>query len=82
MNLDDYTVERVPSYAVCYLVNADSTGLEDEDIEAIDGWVDMMLEEGYDMTVFDFMEEEPHFTSRPAFGLACDCYETKIYKRN
>ena len=82
MNLDDYTVERVPFYSVCYLVNADPTGLEDEDIEAIDKCVDMMYEEGYDMTVFDFQDEEPHFTSRPAFGLACDCYETKIYKRN
>ena len=80
-NPDEYTVENVPVYAVCYLVNDDPSGLSEKDIIAIDKWCEYLRSEGYDATVFDFQDEEPQFSSCPAFGLPCNCYETKIYKR-
>lgn len=64
------TYDNFPAYALPYIVNADSSGYEDEDIEAIDEF--MKREELGDCV--DWSEEE-FFCSRPAFGLATNCVE-------
>lgn len=70
-------VMSIPAWSVCYLFNDDPSGLSDEDIEAVDQWVKSMIEDGYNVSSLSpvDVEEEPRFTTRPAFGLACDCVE-------
>ena len=88
--VENWTVENVPDYAVCYLVNGDADNLSEEDIKNIDQWCDKMQEMGFKPDMFDEVEEidgeyfradfnkseciEPGFTTNPAFGLPCNCY--------
>lgn len=70
MNL---TEERIPTWALCYLVNADPTGLSEEDIQIIKDW----MEETKIYGVFPEDYEE-YYTNYPAFGLPtavvdCQC---------
>ena len=34
----NFTIECIPTWALCYLINSDPTGLTDEEIEMIDKW--------------------------------------------
>ena len=65
----EFFKERIPMWALCALINADYTGLEDEDVVLIERWYD---ESGYSHVCCPDDGEEPYFTSCPAFGLACD----------
>lgn len=76
---DDYTVENIPEWAVVYLEYGEGD-YDDEDIELMNSWIDTMQECGYDMGCIDYIDEEPSFTSCPAFGLPCDCYKARIYR--
>lgn len=33
------TIEKIPTWALCYIINGDPTGLSDEDIKMIDGFM-------------------------------------------
>jgi hypothetical protein len=65
-------VEKIPTWALSYLVNADPSGLEEEDIKLVDDWCDMNNVQL--VCPIDDVEGDmqPYFTSNPAFGLACD----------
>jgi hypothetical protein len=78
MKLIDYCEDRIPDYALSYLVNGDASGLEDEDQANIDSWLESCrgrLAKLYPEAHLDFWVEdgEPSFVHRPAFGLACSC---------
>ena len=63
-------VRNVPQWAVNYLVNADSSGLTDEDRQMVDRWILKLAGEGLELLCpIDGSENE--FCSAPAFGLAC-----------
>ena len=73
MKIDTYENE-MPDYCLSYLVNADSSGLTDEDIYLTDDF----MQEFYDLAdklggnvVVDVIDEEGSFNAFPAFGLAC-----------
>ena len=73
--------EDIPAYALSYLVNGDDSGLEEEDIEAIDNFMEQFHREADEIKgyiVIDVISKDPFFTHNPAFGLACDCYECNI----
>ena len=73
--------ERGPSYALPYIVNGDASGLENDEIIRIDAWADQSHEIAQAVNghvIFSPRDEEPHFTHRPAFGLACDCIKCDI----
>ena len=70
------TVE-LPTYAICYLANDDSSALNDQDLEIIHEWLAEFTE--HHSLTFDYSDEEPSFTSRPEFGLACDTITTTIW---
>jgi hypothetical protein len=78
MKIIDYIKDNCPCYALSYLVNGDASGLEEEDIKAIDAWEEecrKKLEDLYPEAsiIFDLQySAEPSFTRHPAFGLACD----------
>lgn len=73
---------KIPTYAVCALEYGDDSGLEDEDIANIDEWLVWL---GEDNLFFDWsngIDNEPSFTSNPAFGLPMDCIDCKVYTHN
>lgn len=74
---EDHFVMGVPSYAICYLVNDDPSGLSDDDIKNINNWVDSMKKEGKCMDVSPISGRDEYFDSTPPFGLPCnsiDCW--------
>lgn len=66
------TVEKVPTWAISYMVNGDPTGLEEDEIKEIDEWM-----RKYKVLVVD-PTGEPYFTHYPLFGKACEVYDCII----
>lgn len=67
-------IEKIPSWAICALVNGDYSGLGDEDIKIVEKWI---KETCYDVVCPPSEDDCYYFTSSPAFGLACDVYDCK-----
>ncbi len=68
----EFMTEPIPTWALCYLINGDSTGLTDEDLAMVDKWyVDNKVQ-----TITTASEEEgnrhPYFSHFPVFGLASE----------
>lgn len=61
--------EPIPVWALSALINADYTGLEDEDITAVEQWLDTT---GYSQVCCPEEDDEMYFAPYPAFGLASD----------
>lgn len=66
MLIAEYTV---PSYALPYLVNGDTSGMEPDEVAMIDKWAEAHISSMSHISV----GEEFGFSTRPAFGLPCDC---------
>lgn len=68
---------RIPTWAACYLVNADASGLDPEDRRTVDEWVEKTRNGGH-IDVRPPSDGVPYFTSYPAFGLACDVEDCDV----
>ncbi len=73
----EFFIEPIPTWALCYLINGDPTGLTDDEIAMIDKW----YAENKVQTVTTASEVEgechPYFSHFPAFGLPAevtDCH--------
>ena len=78
MKIIDYIEDKIPTWALSYLVKGDASGLEDGEAEEIDAWLAYCqgrLKRAYPRAVItlEISDAEPSFTRSPAFGLACDC---------
>jgi hypothetical protein len=72
MNLQTYTL---PEFWACALINADTSGMSDEDEAALDAWFDATFPHGAHCLDCG---EEASFTrwhDASAYVLACDCVE-------
>lgn len=77
------STEKIPEYALSYLVNGDDSGLEPEEKKIIDTWVEKFQSWAKDNQIVGYFEispldTEPFFTHYPAFGLACTIQECDI----
>jgi hypothetical protein len=77
--MNNKIIEKIPTWAMCYLVNGDASGLTDEEIALTDEY----CKRNYVSVVCpinDSVEEEmqPYFTLYPAFGPACDVIDCII----
>lgn len=74
----DFTVEPIPTWALCYLINGDSEGLTETDKALADEW----WEQNNVVTVSPASDEEgnshPYFTHYPAFGMASDVMDCHV----
>lgn len=74
----DFTTTPIPTWALCYLINSDPSGLTDEEIAMIDKW----SVENNVMTVCTASEQEgecfPYFTHYPAFGLPTEVIDCNV----
>lgn len=78
----EYNV-KIPDYALPYLINADSSGLNKEDIKNIDNYMQEFYNEadnyeGQVLIDLTNVDSEGYFTWNPAFGLACNVYDCTI----
>lgn len=72
-------IEAIPTWAASYLCNSDPTGITEEDQILVDEYCKKLKKERYYL-ICPVENQEPYFTHRPAFGLACnvlDWYATK-----
>lgn len=65
---------NIPTWALCYLVNGDSEGLNDKEISQIENFLEGF---GPGQVLFSSKEED-FFTKYPEFGLPCNCVESEI----
>ena len=65
------TVERIPQWAMCYLVNGDDSGLAPKDMKMVDDYVERLLKEEHLRLLGPIDGTESEFEPHPAFGLAC-----------
>ena len=78
MGIETIGAVRLPDYAASYLVNGDSSGISEEDIQNIDNWIDSYYE-GYSGLIWDIEGEEGSFDSCPPFGLACNTFKCMVF---
>ncbi|MFG6425055.1 hypothetical protein [Duncaniella muris] len=74
----EFTIEKIPVWAVCYLINGTTDNLSDEDKAIIDKW----WEQNNVVTVSPATDEEgsshPYFSHFPAFGLGSDVIDCNV----
>ena len=74
----EFMTEPIPAWALCYLINGDSTGLTDSDIALIDTW----YADNKVQTITTATENEgncyPYFSHFPAFGLATEVVDCVV----
>ena len=76
------TIEKIPTWSLCYLINGDATSLENNEIKMLDEWmakwgvqiVSPITDENGDM--------QPYFTHYPLFGLPCEVVDCDIRYTN
>lgn len=68
----------IPDYALSYLINGDSSGLEADDIAIIDSYMKEYYAMGGNVIIDYDTDEERYFSSHPAFGSPCTVYDCKI----
>ncbi len=76
------SVERIPTYALPYLVNGDATGLTDEDKKIIDDvWRRNNIELVVPMAEDVEAGPQPYFSSSPMFGLPAEVEDCIVIMR-
>jgi|WetSurMetagenome_2_1015567.scaffolds.fasta_scaffold44260_2 hypothetical protein len=68
--------EALPCWSLSMIINGDSSSLNEDDITLVNRWFEFWGEREYIVGVPD--NAEGSFTSRPAFGLPCDCIDCTI----
>lgn len=74
----EFTTEKIPTWALCYLINGDPTGLDNDDIAVVDEWYN--TNRVVIVSVSDILDGtcNPYFTRFPAFGLPCDVVDCQV----
>ena len=67
---------KIPTWALNYLVNADTEGLTEEDLTLVRAW-----EISWNGPISISASGDPYFSSYPAFGLPCDVEDCEVLVR-
>lgn len=73
-----FTTEKIPTWALCYLINGDASGLTDEDIAIADKWCEVNNVTAVCAPDTQEGECSPYFTHCPAFGLSSDVVDCQV----
>lgn len=75
--MERYTsVEPIPTWALCYIVNGDASGLTDEEIGMINDYMQ------YNNIEIISPREDEYFSYFPAFGLAAEVVDCDVLYYN
>ena len=69
------TIEKIPTWALCDIINGDPTGLSDEDIKMVDGFMQKWQVEIVSPLS---QEENASFSHYPASGRPAEDEESKV----
>ena len=72
------TIEKIPTWSLCYLINDDPSGLTDEEIQAVDCWCDNLGVQIVSPTQDADGNMQPYFSQYPAFGLPAEVEDCDI----
>lgn len=72
------TIERIPTWALCYLINSDPSGLTDEEIAMVDKWYAGNNVMGICTATEQEGECYPYFSHCPAFGLPAEVVDCHV----
>lgn len=72
------TVEEVPTWAFGRIFNGDATGLTNEEVEMIDGWMYDWKVVAVSPVLDEDGEARPYFSKYPLFGLPCEVEDCEI----
>ncbi len=77
----EYKEENFPAWALCTLFNGNTSNLSDEDVEFFEAWEESWLcEADGDNISFDVVEgSENEFCANPAFGLATETVDLRVF---
>lgn len=67
---------KMPTWALNYLVNAETEGLTEEDLALVRAW-----EDKWDGPVSISLSGDPYFSNCPAFGPPCDVVDCEVLVR-
>ncbi len=76
------TRESIPEWALCYCVNGDATGLNEEEISIINEWMQDWQVEIISPIADEEGNHHSFFTRYPLFGLPTTAVECDIIYRN
>ena len=88
MNIVKEYEEKIPTWALSYIVNNDYSGITEEDKEMVDRFMNKYQRKAdmfhciANVTFPDDIDAEKYFAPFPAFGLACDVVDCKIIFMN
>ncbi len=69
------SVEKVPTYALCYLVNGDASGLTEREVNMIDT---LLREQSVELVCPPDDEWQPYFSNHPWFGEPAEVVDCDI----
>ena len=75
MKFETYSC-KIPTWALNYLVNAETEGLTDEDLALVRAW-----ESKWDGPISISTSGDPYFSNCPEFGLPCDVEDCEVLVR-
>lgn len=75
------TIEKVPTWAMCYLINDDPEGITDEEKAEIDEWWEKNRVEICSPIFDENGDWDNYFTTHPLFGKATDVVDCEILMR-
>ena len=76
-------VERIPCWALCYIVNCDRYSITDEEIQMVDDFYESYRKGGMEIQgIYPVHDDddnfEAYFSHCPAFGLPCDVVDCDV----
>lgn len=77
-NIMELTIEKIPTWALCYLINGDPTGLNNDDIAVVDEWYNINRVVIVSTPDIQGGENNPYFSRFPAFGLPTDVVDCQV----
>ena len=72
------TTEKIPAYALPYIINGDASGLTDEEIKTIDNFCAQFPGAVYSPVTDADGNMDEYFTTVPAFGLPVTVIDVEI----
>ena len=74
-------IAKIPTWALCYIINGDPTGLENKDIKLIDNYLYDNNVEIVSPLTNKIGDLDPYFSHYPEWGLAAEVVDCTIICR-